>query len=95
MAELEKHGNRKDWLRWAIEFLRRGIWIGEVITVHGPHPSAPYMWGEVDGWVDWFPPTVDTKTQISNGLDELRVQNGIGDQEHSRCSGRENLGGWR
>ncbi len=67
MAELEKHDNRKDWLRWAIEFLRRGIWVGEIVTVHGPHPGASYMWGEVDGWVDWFPPTVDTKAQISNG----------------------------
>lgn len=25
MAELEKHCDREDWLRWAIEFMRRGV----------------------------------------------------------------------
>src|SRR6266851_3108367 len=53
MAELEKRNDRKDWLRWAIELLRRGIWAGDVITVHGPHvPHVPYMWGETEGWLD-------------------------------------------
>jgi len=56
MADLEKHGDRKDWLRWAIELLRRGIWAGDVITVHGPHgPDSPFMWGEVEGWLDGAP----------------------------------------
>ena len=53
MAELEKHGDRKDWLRWAIEFMHRGIWPDETITVHGPHgPDASYMWGEAEGHLD-------------------------------------------
>jgi hypothetical protein len=53
MAELEKRRNRKDWLRWAIELLCRGIWAGETITVHGPHGAgASFMWGDTDGWID-------------------------------------------
>jgi hypothetical protein len=53
MANLEKRRNRKDWLRWAIELLRRGIWAGETIIVHGPHgPDTSFMWGETDGSSD-------------------------------------------
>jgi len=54
MAYLDKRGDdRKDWLRWAIELLRRGILAGETITVHGPHgPDAPFMWGETEGEID-------------------------------------------
>jgi hypothetical protein len=37
MADLDKHLNREDWLRWAIEFMRRGLWLDQEITVHGPH----------------------------------------------------------
>jgi hypothetical protein len=46
MANLEKRLDRKDWLR-------RGIWAGETIIVHGQHGSdASYMWGETDGTSD-------------------------------------------
>jgi hypothetical protein len=47
MADLEKHQDREDWLQWAIEFMRRGIWPEDIITVHGPHSPADYMWGEM------------------------------------------------
>ena len=33
MADLDKRENREDWLKWAIEFMRRGIWPEDVITV--------------------------------------------------------------
>ncbi len=52
MADLEKRDDRKDWLRWAIELLRRGVWAGDIITVHGPHPGASCMWGETEGQLD-------------------------------------------
>jgi hypothetical protein len=49
MAFLDKHGNREDWLKWAIEFMRRGLWVGEAVEVHGPHgPNADLMWGEAE-----------------------------------------------
>jgi hypothetical protein len=46
MADLYKRGEQEDWLKWAIEFIKRGIWPEEYITVHGPHPEADFMWGE-------------------------------------------------
>lgn len=48
MALLDKRHDREDWLKWAIEFARRDIWPDETITVHGPHPGADFMWGEMD-----------------------------------------------
>jgi hypothetical protein len=48
MADLDKHSDREDWIRWAVEFMRRGIWPEETITVHGPHsPPANLMWGQM------------------------------------------------
>ena|SRR6266700_172333 len=53
MAELDKHQHREDWLKWAIEFMRRGLWLGPEITVHGPHePPSDYMWGEAEALID-------------------------------------------
>lgn len=53
MAFLDKRCDHKDWLRWPIELLRRGVWAGETITVHGPHgPDTPCMWGETEGECD-------------------------------------------
>ena len=53
MADLEKHQNREDWLRWAIEFMRRGLWVDHCITVHGPHePPHAYMWGSAEAVID-------------------------------------------
>src|SRR5208283_1866612 len=37
MAILDKERDRDSWLPWAIEFMRRGLWLGQEIEVHGPH----------------------------------------------------------
>ncbi len=58
MADLEKHGDRESWLTWAIEFMRRGLWLDQVITVHGPHDSTNRMWGNATARIDgqeWGP----------------------------------------
>ena len=53
MAELERHQDRESWVSWAIEFVRRGLWPADVITVHGPHASsADHFWGEAEAWDD-------------------------------------------
>ena len=47
MAILNKHIERESWIQWAREFVRRGLWPSEFITVHGPHAyPGDYMWGE-------------------------------------------------
>lgn len=47
MADLEKHEDRESWIRWAREFVRRGLWPVEIITVHGPHsPPSDCHWGK-------------------------------------------------
>ena len=51
MAELyeDDDDTREAWLAWALEFARRGLRVGEEITVHGPHaPPADRMWGEAE-----------------------------------------------
>ncbi len=58
MAELHKQHDRADWLTWAIEFMRRGLWLDEEITVHGPHDSTNRMWGDATARIDgkeWGP----------------------------------------
>ena len=51
MAELERRQDRESWVSWAIEFVRRGLWPADVITVHGPHASsADRFWGEAEAW---------------------------------------------
>jgi len=54
MADLYKHDeqDRESWIRWAIEFMRRGIWPDDTITVHGPHDAINGMWGEAEGSFD-------------------------------------------
>lgn len=53
MAFLDRHENTEDWLKWAIEFVRRGLWPSHVIEVYGPHgPHADLMWGEAEASVD-------------------------------------------
>lgn len=39
--------HRAGWLRYAIEFYRRGLRPTD-IDVHGPHPGANYIWGNAD-----------------------------------------------
>jgi hypothetical protein len=34
--------------------MKRGLWAGDYITVHGPHSPADYMWGEADASWDGF-----------------------------------------
>ena len=49
MAFLEKHSERESWIKWAREFVRRGLWPDKYITVHGPHDyPADHHWGEAD-----------------------------------------------
>ena len=57
MAYLEKHSDneRESWLRWGIEFMRRGLWLDVAITVHGPHDSTQTMWGQADASIDGEP----------------------------------------
>ncbi len=52
MAELDKHLDRESWLTWAIEFMRRGLWLDQEITVHGPHDSTRVMWGSAAARID-------------------------------------------
>ena len=52
MADLEKRHDRESWLTWAIEFMRRGLWLGQEITVHGPHDSTNAMWGDACARID-------------------------------------------
>jgi hypothetical protein len=58
MADLDKHSDRESWLTWAIEFIRRGLWLDQEITVHGPHDSTNVMWGKASARIDgqvWGP----------------------------------------
>lgn len=48
MAYLDKRKDREDWLHWAIEFARRGLWADTLITVHGPHDPTNAMWGDAE-----------------------------------------------
>jgi len=43
---------REDWIRWAMQFMRRGLWLGDSIEVHGPHDSSGQMWGDAEAWTD-------------------------------------------
>jgi hypothetical protein len=47
-----RFSDRESWLRLAIEFMRRGLWLSEAVTVHGPHEASNRMWGDFEGWVD-------------------------------------------
>jgi hypothetical protein len=44
MADLEKHDelDRESWIRWSVEFMRRGLWPDDIITVHGPHSKTGF-----------------------------------------------------
>ena len=52
MAILEKRADREDWVRWAIAFMVRGLWLDPEITVHGPHERGERMWGDAWATVD-------------------------------------------
>ncbi len=58
MAELDKRTDHESWLTWAIEFMRRGLWLDQEIAVHGPHDSTNRMWGSASARIDgqeWGP----------------------------------------
>jgi len=72
VAELERHQDRESWVSWAIEFVRRGLWPADVITVHRPlASSADRFWGEAEAWDEsgtWFY-TVAFQTPARHGGD--------------------------
>jgi hypothetical protein len=46
MAFLGRHEQREAWIRWGVEFARRGVLPEDPIEVHGPHGyPADRMWG--------------------------------------------------
>ena len=83
MAELERHQDRESWVSWAIEFVRRGLWPADVITVHGPHASsADRFWGEAEAWDEsgTWSYTVAFETPARHGWDRRGVR--LWDAEH-------------
>ena len=48
MATLYKNEpeDREDWVRWAIAFVQRGLWLDDEVNVHGPHDASGHMWGD-------------------------------------------------
>ena len=83
VAELERHQDRGSWVSWAIEFVRRGFWPADVITVHRPPASsADRFWGEAEAWDEsgtWFY-TVAFQTPARHGEDRRGVR--LWDAEH-------------
>ena len=77
MAELHKRDDRRDWIRWAVEFMRRGLWLDESITVHGPHAPYDYMWGEADATVDDDGPSVEVTFATGRKIRGLRDLRGL------------------
>src|SRR5437899_3713549 len=83
VAELERHQDRDSWVSWAIEFVRRGLWPADVITVHGPHASsADHFWGDAEAWDEsgTWSFTVAFQTPARHGWDRRRVR--LWDAEH-------------
>ena len=53
MANILKQSDRESWIGWAIEYMRRGLWLDECITVHGPHDApADRFWGDAEATKD-------------------------------------------
>ena len=74
MAIINKHEDRESWIRWAIEFLRRGLWVDDSIELHGPHQSpADCMWGKADaqwdGSEECYEVSFQTAKEIKNRYD--------------------------
>ena len=77
VAELERHQDRDSWVSWAIEFVRRGLWPADVITVHGPlASSADRFWGEAKAWDEsgTWSYTVAFQTPARHGWDRRGVR---------------------
>ena len=48
MATLYKNEpeDSESWVRWAIAFMQRGLWLDDEVNVHGPHDASGHMWGD-------------------------------------------------
>src|SRR5213592_2050197 len=72
----EWHQDRGSRVSWAIEFVRRGFWPADVITVHRPPASsADRFWGEAEAWDEsgtWY--TVAFQTPARHGGDRRGVR---------------------
>ena len=77
MADLNKRDNREDWLKWAIEFMKRGLWAGDYITVHGPHGPADYMWGEADAAWHGIGYSLRCEFQTARGIHSIHDVRGV------------------
>jgi|SRR5215469_247863 len=45
MAILNKLYDREDWLRWAIAFMKHGLWLNAEFEVHEPNNNGDSIWG--------------------------------------------------
>ncbi len=77
MADLNKRDEREDWLKWAIEFMKRGLWAGDYITVHGPHGPADYMWGDADATWDGLGYSLRCEFQTARGIHSIHDVRGV------------------
>src|SRR5262249_24532310 len=83
MADLHKRVDREDWLTWAIEFMRRGLWLDEEITVHGPHDASCVMWGDALAFTDGDQYGVECSFRASGKRNKYRpTRIRICDEEH-------------
>lgn len=50
MATIYKNDpeDSESWVRWAIAFMQRGLFLDDEVNVHGPHDASGTMWG--DAW---------------------------------------------
>ena len=91
MADLHKHEFREAWLKWAIEFMRRGLWADEYIEVHGPHgPEADYMWGDAEAWEDGGNQGGEVIFQTARGIRGIHAVRGVR-MEYKDAVGGERL----
>ena len=77
MADLNKRDDREDWLKWAIEFMKRGLWAGDYIAVYGPHSPADFMWGEADATWDGPGYSLRCEFQTARGMHSIHDVRGV------------------
>jgi hypothetical protein len=81
MATISKREHREEWLNWAIEFMRRGLWLVDTITVTGPHHPEGHRLGEAtvstDGRDDYLDVTFIT-VRNSDGMHDVRGMHVVG-----------------
>jgi hypothetical protein len=88
MADLDKRDAREDWLKWAIEFMKRGLWAGDYIAVYGPHSPADYIRGEADAASDGLGYSLRCEFHTARGIHSIHDVRGVrivnGDQRSLR-----------